>query len=86
VGPSEPPSPTDGGPIDHVRSNREHGSMSRPPLLGTKALTTDGVSWSSAVEQGDPREENRRLSDALLNTSQMRSMRLIGNSNPRYRW
>jgi len=31
------------------------------------------------------RSEERRLSD-LLNGPQMRSQRLIGNSNPRYRW
>ncbi len=31
---------------------------------------------------------NRRMSNAsqVLNTPQMRSMRLIGNSNPRYQW
>ena len=29
--------------------------------------------------------EERRLS-AILDTPQMRSMRLIGNANPRYRW
>jgi len=31
------------------------------------------------------RAEDRRMS-AILNTPQVRSMRLIGNSNPRYRW
>jgi hypothetical protein len=31
------------------------------------------------------RSEERRMS-AILNTPQVRSMRLIGNSNPRYRW
>ena len=34
------------------------------------------------------RSVNRRMSNAsqILNTPQMRSMRLIGNSNPRYHW
>jgi len=32
-----------------------------------------------------PRLDERRLS-AILDTPQMRSMRLIGNPNPRYRW
>lgn len=31
------------------------------------------------------RNDERRLS-AVLNTPQMRSQRLIGNSNPRYKW
>ncbi|KAF2651387.1 hypothetical protein K491DRAFT_606990 [Lophiostoma macrostomum CBS 122681] len=31
-------------------------------------------------------EPERRLSAAVLNTPQMRSQRLIGNSNPRYKW
>lgn len=65
---------------------REGSSVVRPSLLGTGALTTDGNSWSNGLEQGDMRDESRRLSEALLNTSQMRSMRLIGKSNPRYRW
>jgi hypothetical protein len=31
-------------------------------------------------------EPERRMSAAVLNTPQMRSQRLIGNSNPRYKW
>ncbi|KAB5580783.1 hypothetical protein GE09DRAFT_1083656 [Coniochaeta sp. 2T2.1] len=42
-------------------------------------------------EQADEPEQQRRLAEerrmsAILNTPQVRSMRLIGNSNPRYRW
>lgn len=43
--------------------------------------------WLREDEDPDsrPRLEERRLS-AILDTPQMRSMRLIGNSNPRYLW
>jgi hypothetical protein len=37
------------------------------------------------ADQPQRRSEERRMS-AILNTPQVRSMRLIGNSNPRYRW
>lgn len=36
-------------------------------------------------EDESARREERRMS-AILNSSHVRSMRLIGNSNPRYRW
>jgi hypothetical protein len=53
-----------------------------------------GQDWSMFRTRGDDHhlddESNRSLSErrmsAILNTPQMRSMRLIGNSNPRYRW
>lgn len=37
------------------------------------------------LDDDQSRRDERRLS-ALLNGPQMRSMRLIGNSNPRYQW
>ena len=37
------------------------------------------------LEDDMSRRDDRRLS-AILNSSAVRSMRLIGNSNPRYRW
>ncbi|KAF2115035.1 cation efflux family-domain-containing protein [Lophiotrema nucula] len=42
------------------------------------------MSWANS----DKEREERRISLAaqILNTPQMRSQRLIGNSNPRYRW
>jgi hypothetical protein len=42
---------------------------------------------SRDIEEGDDfrRNEERRMS-IILNTPHMRSQRLIGNSNPRYKW
>jgi hypothetical protein len=37
-------------------------------------------------EVGDFRRSNERRLSAVLNGPQMRTQRLIGNSNPRYRW
>jgi hypothetical protein len=67
-------------------------ATNRPSLL--TSVTTDGISWSNGFESGNVRmepgtQEERRMSDAamaLLNTPQIRSQRLIGHSNPRYRW
>ncbi|KAM7192003.1 hypothetical protein V8F33_008581 [Rhypophila sp. PSN 637] len=42
-----------------------------------------GPAWRLDEEQ--PRRDERRMSD-ILNGPHMRSMRLIGNSNPRYQW
>jgi hypothetical protein len=36
------------------------------------------------IKRGGPKKEDRKAS--LIMTPQMRSQRLIGNSNPRYRW
>lgn len=38
------------------------------------------------MDGDEPQRERERRMSAILNTPQMRSMRLIGNSNPRYRW
>lgn len=67
-------------------------AVNRPSLLS--AATTDGNTWSNGIESGNIRtehraQEERRMSDvalALLNAPQIRSQRLIGHSNPRYRW
>ena len=66
-------------------------SSHRRPSLVLKRPTTDGdeavpgrVSQDGDIESFW-RGDERRLS-ALLNGAQMRSQRLIGNSNPRYRW
>ncbi len=42
------------------------------------------LEWAGVGEAEPRRDEERRLS--ILNTPQMRSMRLIGNANSRYRW
>ncbi|KAK3330293.1 hypothetical protein B0H66DRAFT_611719 [Apodospora peruviana] len=44
-----------------------------------------GSDWRSDDETPGRRDEQRRMS-AVLNGPHMRSMRLIGNNNPRYRW
>lgn len=66
-----------------------------PPLApkGHNALASlirhrgreDEDNAGDGAEDELPRRDERRMS-ALLNSSHMRSMRLIGNSNPRYRW
>jgi len=40
---------------------------------------------AEGIEDETQRRDERRLS-AILNSDNMRSMRLIGNTNPRYRW
>jgi hypothetical protein len=44
-----------------------------------------GHGHSHGPEDESHHRDERRMS-AILNSSNMRSMRLIGNSNPRYRW
>jgi len=59
------------------------------PALGSSTGHQDWFVFRGTRDDpsDDParRAEERRMS-AVLNTPQMRSMRLIGNSNPRYRW
>lgn len=59
-----------------------HSSAS---IRGRESL--DDEEHANPTDDGDdhPRSEERRLS-AVLNGPQMRSQRLIGNSNPRYKW
>ncbi|RKU42793.1 hypothetical protein DL546_003851 [Coniochaeta pulveracea] len=49
------------------------------------SATTDWV-YRPEGDDASSRSLNERRMSAILNTPQMRSMRLIGNSNPRYRW
>lgn len=59
----------------HSTEDEEHGPVEEQELLARK--------WSHLTEI-----DARRMSlgPEILMTPQMRSMRLIGNSNPRYRW
>jgi hypothetical protein len=63
-----------------IRSNERRGSL------------TDEEEDFDAIKAGlampYDRDLERRASNAasILNTPQMRSQRLIGNSNPRYKW
>ncbi|RYO78866.1 hypothetical protein DL766_010307 [Monosporascus sp. MC13-8B] len=82
-----------------LRRNRSHGSLHKygstwrgaipqPLLLDDEETGT--LHNASSNEYGDQRSprshsEERRLSQVLHGTP-MRSMRLIGNSNPRYNW
>jgi hypothetical protein len=52
---------------------------------GGGSATTDWV-YRPDGDDASNRSLNERRMSAILNTPQMRSMRLIGNSNPRYRW
>ena len=50
---------------------------------------SDGVNDRDSIIGNDPErglERRMSLGQAALNTPQMRSMRLIGKSNPRYDW
>jgi hypothetical protein len=63
--------------LDDVESQRDSGEHERRK------------SWDAhSAEERRPGLDERRLSNAafVLMTPQMRSQRLIGNSNPRYRW
>ena len=58
-----------------IRSRRESDSSNEDDLESFRGGLT--MPWG---------EVERRMSAAILNTPQMRSQRLIGNSNPRYKW
>jgi hypothetical protein len=64
------------------RTSGESERQETAPTISRRA------SWflPDAVESSRPGMEDRRRSEALLYTPQMRSLRLIGHSNPRYRW
>jgi hypothetical protein len=53
-------------------------------LHSRSADDEEALRWPLTHEEA-LRPDGRRLSD-VLNGPQMRSMRLIGNSNPRYHW
>lgn len=57
-----------------------HGALAS--LIRTRA---EDEGAGEGPDDESSRREERRMS-AILNSSHMRSMRLIGNSNPRYRW
>lgn len=50
-----------------------------------KQRAEDDGHAGDGLEDEPPRRDERRMS-AILNSANMRSMRLIGNSNPRYHW
>ena len=72
-------------------SIHKHGGSWRPAIPGSHDDEESGLLHSlSATEHDDLRSprslsEERRMSQ-VLNSTQMRSMRLIGNSNPKYNW
>lgn len=95
-------SPRGQGTLAHLIRNRSHSSLQNygsaqrasgsfdPADLEAHngGVDTTGVSALSSDEDAAPRRslyEERRLS-AVLMSQPVRSMRLIGNSNPRYRW
>lgn len=63
-----------------------------PRRYGNHSYESDEELDVERDEEGSIKETrigvNRRMSNVsqVLNTPQMRSMRLIGNSNPRYQW
>lgn len=70
----------------HHRSSNEsgRGHDEDMPELQSRVLSSSALAWGG----GDDREDlQRKMSiPASLITPQMRSQRLIGNTNPRYRW
>ncbi|KAL2263845.1 hypothetical protein VTK26DRAFT_4754 [Humicola hyalothermophila] len=59
-----------------------HGALAS--LIRNRGLGEDEIMKDGHEEESARRDEHRM--SALLNSENMRSMRLIGNSNPRYRW
>ena len=70
--------------LQKQRSRESHSDLEDGmPELQSRVLGSSRNHWGGA----DQDEERRRMSiPASLITPQMRSQRLIGNSNPRYRW
>lgn len=61
-----------------------HGALAN--LIRERSVAApDDVAGESDALGDDGRRSERRMS-AILNAPNMRSMRLIGSSNPRYRW
>ncbi|KAK0737695.1 hypothetical protein B0T21DRAFT_170562 [Apiosordaria backusii] len=78
----EPPiAPMGHGALASLIRNRPAAALANPLSFGRDE--EEGA--AEAVEDEVYRRDERRMS-AILNSSHMRSMRLIGNSNPRYRW
>jgi hypothetical protein len=74
-------------PLQRQRSNEENDAninlWGPQPSPGRRRTTFSDLSQVDSRDR-DPRRMS--LGPEILNTPQMRSMRLIGNSNPRYRW
>jgi hypothetical protein len=73
-----------------IRTQSSTSSHRRPSVVWSRTTTDDEEPVPRRLSQdGDiedfRRGDERRLS-AVLNGPQMRSQRLIGNNNPRYRW
>lgn len=70
-----------------VSDDEENGLLS--PFLANHSDTAHHNGGGSGNNNGHgaacPGSDDRRMSE-VLHSAQMRSMRLIGNSNPRYRW
>ena len=60
-----------------------HGALAS--LIRNRGREEEDGGGGDGLEDESLRRDERRMS-AILNSSHMRSMRLIGNSNPRYRW
>lgn len=86
----QPPAPKGHSALASLIRNRPGVALPNPlnPLNlardDEEALTGLGAE-RRLVDDEPPRRDERRMS-AVLNGPHMRSMRLIGNSNPRYRW
>jgi hypothetical protein len=89
VGPDDASPYTSGHDIE---SRRASGEFERPRSTDTHDIPppflTRRTSWFGDPVADAVAEERRRTEAAIatLMTPQMRSIRLIGNSNPRYKW
>ncbi|KAI9745543.1 MAG: hypothetical protein M1818_001077 [Claussenomyces sp. TS43310] len=85
------------GALTNLIRSRSATTLTLPPRRPSSIVGRDTPDDEEALPETSPRKptdndsdghrqrEDRR-SSMILNGSQMRSMRLIGNSNPRYRW
>lgn len=82
------------GTLGTLIRNRSHNSlqnMRRPSSFrGRETNDDEEIAWGHRIsneESEDPRRNlDERRQSAVLLGPQMRSQRLIGNSNPRYKW
>ncbi|KAJ4418563.1 hypothetical protein N0V85_001396 [Neurospora sp. IMI 360204] len=86
----EPQTPAPKGHSALAALIRNRPGVSLPNPLNPKARDDEEAlaglgAERRLVDDEPPRRDERRMS-AVLNGPHMRSMRLIGNSNPRYRW
>ncbi|KAH7034911.1 uncharacterized protein B0I36DRAFT_360372 [Microdochium trichocladiopsis] len=71
--------------LHHYGSTWRHSSASGVSDDEENTLSPFLTNDSDASERRHAPSDERRMND-VLHSEQMRSMRLIGNSNPRYRW